>query len=206
MLLRVGLEGARPRTIAHDHSRTTARTRTTTHAWPRTNDRARPRKIDHARPTTQVSIRRLPYLFGEAVHVVPPCERLNTNFHSIIRLANWGDIGSFCMLILLIIGASYRWAMICCTMLRMLFSLLYILDTVTNDLKIIMTCNYYYLGLIVLCCISIYNFNALAYNINHNSVCEYRHIHINSFDYTADIPGETCMAIRGLTNDPWRWA
>ena len=92
--------------------------------------------------------------------------------------------------------------MICCTMLRMLFSLLYILDTVTNDLKIIMTCNYYYLGLIVLCCISIYNFNVLAYNINHNSVCEYRHIHINSFDYTADIPGETGMAIRGLTNDP----
>ena len=37
--------------------------------------------------------------------MVPPCERLNTNFHSIIRLANWGDIGSFCMLILLIIGA-----------------------------------------------------------------------------------------------------
>ena len=23
--------------------------------------------------------------------MVPPCERLNTNFHSIIRLANWGD-------------------------------------------------------------------------------------------------------------------
>ena len=74
-------------------------------------------------------------------------------------------------------------------MLRMLFSLLYILDTVTNDLKIIMTCNYYYLGLIVLCCISIYNFNALAYQ--SASIDTYT----NSFDYTADIPGETCMAI-----------
>ena len=39
-------------------------------------------------------VRRLPYLFGEAVHVVPPCERLNTNFHSIIRIANQGDLGS----------------------------------------------------------------------------------------------------------------
>ena len=152
MLLRVGLEGARPHTTTNDR----ARPRTTTHARPparerpRTPDHAQTTAHDHERSTTQVLIRRLPYLFGEAVHVVPPCEWLNTNFHSIIRLANWGDIGSFCMLILLIIGASYRWAMICCTMLRLLFSLLYILDTVTNDLKIIMTCNYYYLGLIVL--------------------------------------------------------
>ena len=101
----------RPRLTTHDRPRTNDR------KWPRTNDRPRPRKNDHARPTTQVSIRRLPYLFGEAVHVVPPCERLNTNVHIIIRLANWGDLGSFC---LLIHGASYRWAIICCTMLRIL--------------------------------------------------------------------------------------
>ena len=126
--VRVGLEGARPRTTTHDHARphttthdharprttthyrprTTAGTRTTTHDRPRTNDRARTTAHDRARPTTQVSVRRLPYLFGEAVQVVPPCERLNTNFHSIIRLANWGDPGSFCMLILLIHSGSYR--------------------------------------------------------------------------------------------------
>ena len=80
---------ARPRTTTHYHARpsttTNDRPRTTTHAHERqrttTHDHARPRTTthDHARPRTTMhvsSIRRLPYLFGEAVHVVPPCERL----------------------------------------------------------------------------------------------------------------------------------
>ena len=112
---RVCLEGAWPRTTTHVHAR--PRTTTHDHARPTTHDHARPRTItndherpcttDHARPRTStndharphttthvLSIRRLPYLFGDAVDVVLPCERLNTNFHSVIRLASRGDLGS----------------------------------------------------------------------------------------------------------------
>ena len=130
---------ARPRTTTHDHARPTThvhtRPRTTTHDRPRptTHVHARPRTTthDHARPrkTTHVlSIRRLPYLFGEAVDVVLPCERLNTNFHSVIRLANRGDLGSCRSQLIyfacgLTVQASYRWAKNYCKMLHVLFSL-----------------------------------------------------------------------------------
>ena len=103
------------------------------------HERARPPAHERPRTTDHARVDKMAAIF--AVHVGPPCERLNTNFHSIIRLANWGDLGSFCVLILLIHDPSYRRAMICCTMLHMLFSLLYILDTMTNDLKINMTYN-----------------------------------------------------------------
>ena len=80
---------SRMRTTTHEHAR--PRTTTLEHARPHTttHDHARPRTTthDHARPRTTthvLSIRRLP-LFGE---------RLNTNFHSVIRLANRGDLGS----------------------------------------------------------------------------------------------------------------
>ena len=88
---RVGLEGARPRTTTNNHE--LPRTTKHYHERPRTatNNHARP----HARPRTAVIDNELTTTHGharprttthdqvfralsEAVHVVPPCERLNT--------------------------------------------------------------------------------------------------------------------------------